>query len=337
VKSKILVVGVGFSGSTIAVELAKRGHLVHMIDKRNHVGGNAYDYVNEHGIRVHQYGPHLFHTSNQKVVEWLTQFTEWIPYKHKVKALLADGRYATLPINQETVKIVGRENILDIFIRPYTKKMWGVGLEKLEPSILERVPIREDMNEYYFPDDTFQAMPKNGYTALFERMLDHEKIDVRLNHSFDKKMEPEYDHIFNSMPLDEYFEYVFGELPYRSVKFHHHTLPMPSALPVTTVNFTHDAPFTRVTEWKKIPGHGENLSHTTLTFEEPCDFKDNQMERYYPVRDLDGVNLLNYKKYLRMVPGGMTFIGRCGQYAYLDMHQAISSSLAIVAKYLDCP
>ena len=170
-KSKFLVVGVGFAGATIAVELARRGHIVHMIDKRGHIAGNAYDYVNEHGIRVHQYGPHLFHTSNQKVVEWLSQFTEWLPYKHKVKALLSDGRYVTLPANQETLEIIGRENVLDILFRPYTRKMWGIELEKLEPSILQRVPIRDDMNEHYFPNDTFQAMPKKGYTSLFERML----------------------------------------------------------------------------------------------------------------------------------------------------------------------
>ena len=332
-QSKYLIVGAGFSGSIMAVELAKRGHVVDVIDKRDHLAGNAYDYVNEHGIRVHQYGPHLFHTSNQKVVEWLSRFTGWTPYKHKVKALLEDGRYVTLPVNQETAEIVGRENILDIFFRPYTKKMWGVELEKLDPSILQRVPVRDDMNEFYFPGDTFQAMPSDGYTRLFERMLDNDRIRVKLRLAFDKEMEAEYSHVFNAMPIDEYFDYQYGELPYRSVKFHHHTVPMPSALPVATVNFTHDAQFTRVTEWKKISGHGENCSHTTLTFEEPCDYKENQLERYYPVKDLEGVNLRRYRKYKSMVPDYMTFLGRCGQYAYLDMHQAVSSSLAMAAKY----
>lgn len=333
-KSNYLVVGCGFSGAVLASEIAKKGHTVHIIDQREHIGGNAYDFINSYGLRVHKYGPHLFHTSNQKVVDWLSQFTDWIPYKHRVKALLRDGRYVTLPVNQETASIVGPENVLDIFFKPYTKKMWGLELEDLDPTILSRVPIRNDNNEYYFPNDSFQAMPKNGYTAIFERILDNKNISINLNKKFHKDMEGEYHHVFNSMPIDEYFDYRFGELPYRSIKFHHHTIPMPAALPVATVNFTHDEAFTRVTEWKKIPGHGDNLSHTTLTFEEPCDYKDNQMERYYPVKDLKGINLQTYKKYKDSVRSNMTFIGRCGQYAYLDMHQAISSALAIAQNFL---
>ncbi len=334
-KSKYLVVGCGFSGAVIASELAKKGHAVHIIEKRDHIGGNAYDYVNDYGIRVHKYGPHLFHTSNQQVVDWLSKYTEWIPYKHKVKALLQDGRYVTLPVNKETADTVGTENILDIFFRPYTKKMWGIDLEQLDPKIINRVPIRNDLNEYYFPNDTFQAMPKNGYTSIFERIINQKNIFLELNKTFDKNMENEYEHIFNSMPIDEYFNFKFGELPYRSVKFHHHTIPIPSALPVATVNFTHDEKFTRVTEWKKIPGHGENHIYTTLTFEEPCDYKDNAMERYYPVKDIIGINFNIYKKYKAEISENITFIGRCGKYAYLDMHQAISSALSTVHRYLE--
>ncbi|MEY2660944.1 MAG: hypothetical protein RLZZ123_2116 [Pseudomonadota bacterium] len=334
---KILIVGCGFSGATVARTLAEHGHTVEIIDQRGHIAGNAYDEVNEYGIRVHHYGPHLFHTSNEKVVKWLSAFTDWLPYQHRVKALLSDGRHVTLPVNRETAALVGPDRVLDVFFRPYTRKMWGVELEELDPAILQRVPVRDDLNELYFPNDTFQAMPKDGYTAVFERMLDHGQIQVRLNTSFSKSMEGEYDHVFNSMPIDEYFDFSLGELPYRSVKFHHHTLPLPSALPVATVNFTHDQPYTRVTEWKKLPGHGDHPSHTTLTFEEPCDYKDNQMARYYPVKDLGGVNLQRYRQYREMVPPHMTFIGRCGQYAYLDMHQAISNALAIAHEYLRLP
>lgn len=331
---KTLVVGCGFSGAVIARTLAEHGMIVHIIDQRNHIGGNAHDFVNEYGIRVHQYGPHLFHTSNDKVVQWLSAFTDWLPYQHRVKALLSDGRYVTLPVNKETADMVGRDRIIDVFFRPYTLKMWGVELEQLNPTILQRVPVRDDLNELYFPNDTFQAMPKDGYTALFQRMLDHPNIQVQLNTAFDKAMEGQYRHVFNSMPIDQYFDYCLGELPYRSVKFHHHTLPMPSALPAATVNFTHDQPYTRVTEWKKLPGHGNHPSHTTLTFEEPCDYKENHMERYYPVKDLQGVNLQRYRQYRDMVPAHMTFIGRCGLYAYLDMHQAISSALATAVDHL---
>jgi hypothetical protein len=157
-----------------------------------------------------------------------------------VKALLEDGRYVTLPVNQETAEIVGRENILDIFFRPYTKKMWGVELEKLDPSILQRVPVRDDMNEYYFPGDTFQAMPSDGYTRLFERMLDNDRIRVKLRLAFDKAMEAEYSHVFNSMPIDEYFDYqcmVFPETTWQNNEltltekglkcFYSQCLPMP--------------------------------------------------------------------------------------------------------------
>jgi UDP-galactopyranose mutase len=334
----ILVVGAGFSGATIARELAESGHKVWVFESRSHVAGNAYDYVNEHGIRVHQYGPHLFHTSNQEVFKWLSRFTEWIPYKHKVKAQLEDGRYVTLPVNKETKEIVGNENVLDIFFRPYTKKMWGVSLDELNPEIINRVPTRDDMNEFYFPDDEYQFMPKDGYTKMVENILEHPNIKVKLNTCYDPDMEKNigiFDHVFNSMPIDQYFNFKHGHLPYRSIRFETVTIPIPRALPTTTVNFTHDGPKTRVTEWKNIPNHGDNKYFTTLTFEEPCDYKNNNMERYYPVKDRDGKNRELYEKYKAEQPENMTFIGRCGLYAYLDMHQAINSALAISRKFLN--
>jgi len=138
---------------------------------------------------MHQYGPHLFHTNNKKVYDFLSQYTEWVEYKHKVKAQLADGRYVTLPVNKETKEIVGEENVLDIFFRPYTKKMWGKELEELDPSIINRVPIRDDDNEYYFPNDEYQALPKDGYTDLIVNMLNHENIDCYVGQRFMKWME----------------------------------------------------------------------------------------------------------------------------------------------------
>ena len=332
--SKILVVGAGFSGAVIARTLAEAGHFVTVIDKRDHVGGNCYDYDNEHGIRVHKYGPHIFHTNNKDVVDWVSQFGEWVPYQHKVKAILKDGRYVTLPVNKETKEIVGEENIIDTFIRPYTKKMWAKDIEELDPSILSRVPVRDDMNELYFPNDEYQIMPKYGYTAVFENIFDHDDIDVKLGLDYDKKLNAEFDFIFNSMPIDQYFDYCHGELPYRSIKFHHVDLPSPSMLPVPCVNFTHEGPYTRMTEWKNFPNHGVNDSMTSLTYEEPCDYKENNFERYYPVKDLGGENRDIYKKYREMTPSNMEFIGRCGLYAYLDMHMAISSSLATAKEFL---
>ena len=330
----ILIVGAGFSGAVIARELAEAGHRITVIDQRNHIGGNAYDYDHE-GIRIHKYGPHLFHTNNKEVVDWLSQFTEWVDYKHKVKAQLADGTYVTLPVNKETKEIVGEENILDTFFRPYTLKMWGKTLDELDPSIINRIPTRDDDNELYFPNDEYQMMPKDGYTKLFENIFKHKYIKVFTGTKFSTSMEKKYDHIFNSMPIDEYFKYKHGELPYRSIKFHHKTVPMARVLPTATVNFTHDGPYTRVTEWKNIPNHGKDPKQTIITYEEPCDYKDNNYERYYPVKDVDGVNRETYKKYKEMVDTDrMTFIGRCGMYVYVDMHQAISSALATAKRFL---
>ena len=333
---RILIVGAGFSGAVIARECAAAGHLVKVIDKRDHIGGNAYDYIDSNGIRIHKYGPHLFHTNNEKVVQWLSQFTEWQPYQHKVKAQLNDGTYVTLPVNKETKEIVGEDNVLDIFFRPYTKKMWGKSLDELDPSIINRVPIRDDDNELYFPNDEYQMMPKKGYTEIFHNIFNHSSIEVELNVEFDKSMEEEYDYVFNSMPIDMYFDYDYGELPYRSIKFHNVTLQQPRVLPTATVNFTHDGPYTRVTEWKNIPCHGSNDYTTVLTYEQPCDYKDNDYERYYPVKDLEGTNRETYKKYKdRVDEDKMTFIGRCGMYVYVDMHQAISSALATARRFLD--
>lgn len=329
----VLVVGAGFSGAVIARELADAGQRVHVIDRRGHLGGNAHDHVNGCGIRVHDYGPHLFHTANEEVVRWLSRFTAWLPYRHRVKAMLGDGRLVTMPVNANTAAVVGKDRLLDVLFRPYTRKMWGVSLEELDPSILARVPIRDDANEDYFPNDPFQALPAQGYTAVFERMLDHPNIDVALSTPYKHGLERGFAHCFNSMAIDEYFDFDLGALPYRSIRFHTLTLPAPRVFPVAVVNFTHDLPYTRVTEWKHLPGNADT-SWSTLTYEEPCAAEENLGERYYPVKDMLGVNRENYRRYAKRVPEDMTFVGRCGQYVYLDMHQAISAALAAARRYL---
>jgi UDP-galactopyranose mutase len=332
----ILVVGAGISGAVVARVLAEYNYKVTVIDKRNHIAGNCFDYISENGIRVHKYGPHIFHTSNMKVVDWLSRFTEWVPYKHRVKGMLCDGRLATIPPNNETAKMVGIENIVDIFYRPYTKKMWGVELEELDKSIINRVPIRDDDNEYYFPNDAFQAMPKDGYTKMFENILDHCNITVTLEKSFNRENDERlYDHVFNSMPIDEYYDFIYGKLPYRSIKFENITLPVPYAMQVPTTNLTNDGPYTRVTEWKRYPGHGENTYETILTFEKPVPYEDNNFERYYPVKDISGINREKYKKYAEIPNNKCTFIGRCGLYAYIDMHQAVSNALSVSKKFAE--
>jgi UDP-galactopyranose mutase len=331
---KVLVVGAGFSGAVIARVLAESGFSIDIVDKRGHIGGNAWDYLNDHGIRIHKYGPHLFHTNNSKVFEWLSRFTDWVPYKHRVKAMLSDGRLVTLPVNRETSAIVGRENLIETFERPYSEKMWGMPLERLDPKVFNRVPFRDDLNEYYFPDDEYQFMPENGYASLFVNILNHPGIRVYLETSFDKSMEKDYLHVFNSMPIDQYFDYCHGDLPYRSIRFHHVDLPLPRVFDVVQVNFTHRERYTRVIEWKNIPGHGVNESFTSLTYEEPCDYRNNALERFYPVKDVDGENRRLYNLYRDMVGPNMTFVGRLGMYAYLDMHQCVSSALKVSEDYI---
>ena len=172
--------------------------------------------------------------------------------------------------------------------------------------------------------------------CLDQLILLHKRITVSLSTPYEKQMESAgYAHIFNAMPIDEYFNYKHGELPYRSIKFHNVDLPLKKVLPSTVVNFTHDGPYTRMTEWKNMAAHGENNQWTSLTYEEPCDYRDNNMERYYPVKDINGDNQKIYKKYKAKVNPNMTFIGRCGMYVYSDMHQAISSSLATAHKFIE--
>lgn len=333
--NKILIIGAGFSGSVIARELSESGYNVKVIDQRNHIAGNCYDYINEYGIRIHKYGPHAFHTNNKKVVDWLKRYGEWEHFELNVKAQLSDGSFITFPLKKSDADKWSDEEIINTFFRPYSEKMWGIPFEKLNKNIVSRIPKRKDDSEDYFPNDKYKMLPKEGYTQLFRNILDHKNISVKLSCKFNKDMEKDYDHIFNSMAIDEYFDYCHGELPYRSLKFHTVTMPLVKLLPSHTVNFTHTGKYTRIVEWKNWDHHGENPHYTTLSYEEPCDYKDNNMERYYPIKDLEGTNRKIYNKYKSMVSNDMTFIGRCGKYVYIDMHQAISSALNIAKKFIN--
>ena len=325
-KSNILVVGTGFSGSVIARELADKGYNVTIIDRRSHIGGNCFDEM-VNGVRVHKYGPHLFHTNNAKVVNWLSRFTEWVEYKHKVKAYY-NGEFLTLPPNQHTQNVLG-DRLFDVLYAPYTLKMWGT-LE-VDKKILDRVKVRDDDNELYFPNDFYQYLPKDGYTKVFENILNHPNITVQLNTVYNKNLESQYDRVFNSMAIDEYNDYCYGELPYRSIKFHH-TDTIDFKMPTAVVNFTDNSKFTRVTNWSMLPSHG---SGELYTLEEPCDYKENNLERYYPVKDVDNINKVGYNKYKSIHNNKVTFIGRCGLYTYLDMDMAIASSLSIANQFLN--
>ena len=365
--------GAGFAGAVHARELAEAGYAVDVIDKRDHIAGNCYDYVHETGVRVHRYGPHLFHTSNMRVVDWLSQFTDWLPYSHKVKARLPDGRCVPMPVNLDTVnavfgthietpeemaralaaRAVPRHPILsaedhlyanigpeltDLFFRPYTKKMWAMDLSETAAAVVQRLQIRTDREDRYFPNEAFQAMPAEGYTRLFERVLDHSRIHVSLDTAFTRGMAQDYRACFNSMPIDEYFGCVFGELPYRSIRFHLSAHARKDALPYATLNYTDAGPTTRETWWHNIAGHDVREGKRVIrTIEEPCDYKDNGCERYYPMKTTDGRYDAIYKDYKALAAEDerMQFIGRCGTYQYLDMHQVINQSLTNVHKWLE--
>ena len=339
----ILVVGAGFAGATVARELAEAGHNVHVIDQRDHIAGNAHESLYKIDedpntyIKYHTYGPHLFHTKNKVVWDYLSKFTEWTSYKHKVKALLEDGRYVTLPVNKETKEIVGEENIVDIFYRPYTRKMWNLDIDQLDPSVRNRVAIRDDMNEFYFPDDTYQALPKHGYNFLISNMLHHPNITIELNTEYQSRMAEFYDHIFTSQSIDTFFCSMYGELEYIGMHFEHQLVHLNSVLPATTVNFTHSLKHTRVTEWKNLPNHHRNCNHhTLLTYEIPLRYGHNL--KYYPVKDPDGINKAKFDRYkleAEKIKDRVTFIGRCGNYVYINMDQAVNMSLSVVRKYLN--
>jgi UDP-galactopyranose mutase len=371
---KILVVGAGFAGAVFSRELASAGYQVDVIDKRPHIAGNAYDETSPEGIRVHRYGPHLFHTNNKIVVDWLCQFGSFVNYEHEVQALLPDGRAVPLPVNRTTINMVFDEHLqteqdvkhflsrlalpivspanaaeylqanigtllTDLFFRPYTKKMWAMDLEEMAPEVVKRIPIRFDDERRYFPNDRYQIMPRDGYTAIFEKIFCHKNIKIHINQVFDKSMLSGYDHCFNSMPIDEYFDYCFDPLPYRSIAFHHKTVPSFTSSEVAAVtNFTDTGPRTRQTDWSAIPCHVVmDTGMKVLTQEEPCDYLINNRERYYPVKTSDGRYDQIYQKYKSQSTSekNITFIGRCGTYQYLDMHQVINQSLNTVRSWLN--
>jgi UDP-galactopyranose mutase len=369
-KPKFLVVGAGFAGAVIARELADAIDChVDVIDVRPHLAGNAYEKTcSETGAKYHVYGPHIFHTNDARIYDYLSRFTEWLPYKHKVLASVEGVGDVPLPVNADTISLLtGKsianaeelevvlaevrvdipkpenaweyalsyygEQVSELFFRRYSWKMWGIDLRDLPVSVLARIPFRTGTNPYYF-DDSFQSMPKAGYTSLIEKMLDHPRISVSLNVRFSKEMELGYSHTFCSMPIDEYYGFEFGELGYRSIVFEHrHGEQFPHEVP--TVNFTDTGRYTRKTNWDLYPGLGGGCE-ALVTYETPCDYRENNMERYYPVKTTDGRFSKIYECYrdVSKANASITFIGRCGQYRYFDMHQVVANSLTIARRFL---
>jgi len=363
-----LVVGAGFAGATIARTLAEAGLQVDIIDKRSHVGGNAHDFVNCVGERIHRYGPHLLHGNRlSPAVVFLSRFTSWTPYEHRVRALLPDGTTTPLPVNRTTLEDIFNihldedesasrfldsirrripkpanaddlflngvgETLADLLFRPYTRKMWGIEASELDVAIGARLPVRCNRDERYFAD-SFQALPKYGYNRLFESMLDHPNIKLRLNHSFEKSMQHHYKHCFLCIPIDRYFDYVYGVLPYRSIRFHHgQTIHKQAA---TVINFTDTAPYTRVTQWSLLPNSaisGNGLH--TITKEEPCSMEDNPGEYYYPVQTSESQRLYGLYRQLAANLLDVSFCGRTGLFRYIDMIPAVTMHLEIAERFL---
>ncbi|WP_093312350.1 UDP-galactopyranose mutase [Sphingomonas jatrophae] len=354
----VMIVGAGFAGAVMAERLAADGgKRVLVVDRRPHVAGNAFDHKDEAGILIHQYGPHIFHTNSADIFEYLSRFTEWRPYEHRVLADV-DGQLVPMPINRTTLNLlygldlkteeeaaaflasraepvepvrtsadvvisaVGRE-LYETFFQGYTRKQWGMDPSELDKSVTARVPTRTNVDDRYFTDK-FQAMPAEGFTRMFERMLDHPNIDLLLGVDYaDVREAYPHDHLVFTGPIDEYFGHRYGKLPYRSLRFEHRTLDAEQHQPVAVVNYPNEAvPYTRVTEYKHLTG--QVAERTSLTFEYPSATGDP----YYPIpRD---ENQALYKRYeaLALAEPNVSFVGRLATYRYYNMDQVVGQALA---------
>ena len=351
-----LIVGAGFAGSVLAERLASALDCkVLLVDKRTHIGGNAYDCYDDHGVLIHPYGPHIFHTNSADIFEYLSRFTQWRPYQHRVLASV-DGQRVPLPINLDTinqlyglnltsfemetwldsvaekkaqinnsedviVNKVGRE-LYNKFFRGYTRKQWGMDPSELDASVTARVPTRTNRDDRYFTD-TYQAMPVHGYTRMFERMLTHPNIKVMLNTDYREIVDlVPWKHMVYSGPIDAFFNHKHGKLPYRSIRFEHRTLAQETFQPVGTVNYPNDYGYTRISEFKHITGQAH--AHTSVVYEYPC----AEGDPYYPVPRADNTALYRLYEAEADALNNVTFVGRLATYKYYNMDQVVGQSLA---------
>jgi len=357
-----LIVGAGFAGSVLAERLANEADAkVLIIDQRDHIGGNAYDFYNKDGIMVHKYGPHIFHTNSKEVFDYLSHFTPWRPYEHKVLASV-DGQMVPMPINLNTinklynlnlssdeldsfftskaekvdrvktsedvvVSKVGRE-LYEKFFRGYTRKMWNLDPSELDASVTARVPTRTNKDDRYFTD-TFQAMPLHGYTRMFKKMLDHPNIKVMLNTDYKEILEViPYKKMIYTGPIDSYFNYCFGKLPYRSLEFKFETIDAEFFQQTGTINYPNEQAFTRITDFKYLTG--QKHPKTAVVYEYPVADGDP----YYPVPRPENAEI--YRKYQQLA-STMTntyFTGRLATYKYYNMDQVVAQSLTLFKKIM---
>ena len=355
-----LIVGAGFAGSVLAERLAADGgQRVLICDRRPHLAGNAYDHYDEAGILVHRYGPHIFHTNAKDVFDYLSRFTEWRPYEHRVLASV-DGQLVPLPINLDTVNTlyglnlnaleleeffasqaesrqpvrtsedvvvsnVGRDLYLKFF-RNYTRKQWELDPSELDASVTSRVPTRTNRDDRYFTD-TYQSMPRHGYTRMFERMLDHPNIKLLLNVDYREisGLIP-HDRMVYTGPVDEYFDFRYGKLPYRSLDFVFETHDRPVFQQAPVINFPNEHPYTRVTEFKYLTG--QDHPRTTVVYELP----KAEGDPYYPVPRPENAELYKQYKELADAECDTVFVGRLATYRYYNMDQVVAQALATYRK-----
>jgi UDP-galactopyranose mutase len=361
-KYDYLVVGAGFAGSVLAERLASQHDArVLVIDKRPHIAGNAYDHLDAAGVLIHQYGPHIFHANSDEIVDYLSQFTRWRPYEHRVLANVRD-KLVPIPINRTTlnelfgldlrtdedaaeylasraepvediktsedvvINAVGRE-LYELFFQGYTRKQWGLDPSQLDKMVTARIPTRTNTDDRYF-GDKHQIMPADGYTAMFEKMLDHPKIDVLLGTDYkDVKDEIDFGHLVFTGPIDEYFGFRYGKLPYRSLKFEHKIVDQEWVQPVAVVNYPHpDVPYTRITEYKHLTGQSHPKS--SLTYEYPS----AEGDPYYPIPRAENQTLFKKYEALADATPNVTFVGRLATYRYYNMDQIVGQALATFRK-----
>lgn len=355
-----LIVGAGFAGSVLAERLASGSNRKILIcDKRPHIGGNAYDFYNDDGILIHKYGPHIFHTNSKDVFDYLTRFTEWREYQHRVFANV-DGMLVPMPINLDTInklyglnltafevddffkKIaepvaqvktsedvvvskVGRE-LYEKFFRNYTRKQWGLDPSELDASVTARVPTRTNRDDRYFTD-IYQAMPKHGYTRMFEKMLSHPNIKIMLNCDYREIAdELAFREMIYTGPIDSFFDYRYGKLPYRSLEFKHETHDTKQFQTAPVVNYPNEQAYTRITEFKYLTG--QKHEKTSIVYEFPQAVGDP----YYPIPRAENTELYAKYKTLADARPDVHFVGRLATYKYYNMDQIVAQALTVYGK-----
>jgi UDP-galactopyranose mutase len=354
-----LIVGAGFFGSICAYELNKKGYKVCVIDNRNHIAGNCYT-ENKDGINIHQYGAHIFHTSNEEVWKWINQFAEFNNYINSPVANYKDELFS-LPFNmwtfskmwnittpqeakdiienqskcvgepknleEQAIKLVGKD-IYEKLIKGYTEKQWRKPCNELPKEIIKRLPIRLTFNNNYF-NDKYQGIPVGGYTKIFEKLLDG--IDVKLNVDYFKDELPEHNKVIYTGPIDKFYNYKYGELEYKTIKFEHNKIDIDNFQGNAVVNYTDiEIPYTRIIEHKHF--EFTNTDTTWITYEYPVEYNVKTTEPYYPVNDLENNEKYNLYKSLADSEKNVIFGGRLAEYKYYDMHQVIASALKKVSE-----